>query len=140
MDQLTTLAYRLNPSPKPKMHLKQEPNFHHNELESAPKLLRINIRHRGPTRTRQAQAISGVLWTTHDIPSTMTLAQLFRRHIKGGVVPDQTFILQQIDRRFEPVVGTRVFVWNELNMTKVADAGWVFDDGEVWLGSYIPNV
>lgn len=102
-------------------------------------LVRINIRHRGPSRSRTAQ--SSLTWTTHDVPSDTELCELFKLHyIKGGQQPHHGVFLQQIDRNFEHMSGTEKYWWAELAQEKVMDLNWVFEDGEVWLSCLIGEV
>lgn len=102
-------------------------------------LVRINIRHRGPSRSRAAQ--NSLIWTTHDVPGDTELCELFRlHHSKGGQQPQRGVLLQQIDRNLEHVSGTEKYWWAELAREKVMDLNWVFEDGEVWLSCLMDEV
>lgn len=99
-------------------------------------LIRINIRHRGPTRSRTAQI--SIIWTTHDVPGETKLCDLFKLHyLKGGIQPHNGVFLQQIARDFEHMSGTGKYWWAELAQEKVMDLNWVFEDNEVWLSCLV---
>lgn len=104
-----------------------------NQLPKAS-TVRINIRYCGPIRRRIAQM--GVLWTTHDVSNETDLSELFRlHHLKGGPPLDGMVALQQINKRFKHMTETERCWWDELDVRRVVDTDWIFEDGEVWLSS-----
>lgn len=99
-------------------------------------LVRINIRHRGPTRSRTAQ--TSTIWTTHDVPAETKLCDLFKLHyLKGGPQPHNGVFLQQIARNFKHMPGTEKYWWAELAREQVMDLNWIFEDNEVWLSCLV---
>lgn len=99
-------------------------------------LVRINIRYRGPARSRTAQP--SVIWTTHDVPGETKLCDLFQLHYnKGGPLPRNDFFLQQLTRYLEHMPGTEKYWWDELAQERVMDLNWIFEENEVWLGCLV---
>lgn len=115
-----------------------EQNPGHPTLDRIPmipenRLLRINIRYRGPIRSRITQM--GIIWTTHDVSSETKLCDLFQLHyLKGGPQPRGEIFLQQISRHLKHIDGTEKCWWSELAPKRVIDVNWIFEDNEVWLG------
>lgn len=114
-----------------------EQNTAHSTLNHVPtNSVRINIRHRGPVRSRTAQI--SVIWTTHDIPGKTKLCDLFKLHYhKGGPKPHDSIFLQQINRYLQHMTGTAKYWWAEHSQERVMDLSWVFEDNEIWLSCLI---
>lgn len=133
-----------NPKPKqvPKIKTEKAPYCHEqnmgrpipDQISTAPKSpsLRVNIRHRGPIRSRTAQV--SVMWTTHDVPGETKLHDLFKMHyLSGGAQPHDEVFLQQITRDLEHMAGTERYWWAEPSQKRVMDLNWIFEDNEIWL-------